>query len=797
VLPWRPLRQWCTPTPVRDAALTRPLAWAAFTLLTSAAVTAGADVSYGVRAATVVSTAVLLLRAARRRDAMAASLVLIATGLLVAATSGVGATIQELITGRSASIGSWTDWLELFYVPFVVAGVLFIPTPPGGRVRIIADATVAAAALWYVTLTLVVEHEDVATHLDAVGRWATAGFAILPTFVIAVLLSVLPRAVPEARRFLLWAAAGMAVVVAADLCFAIATWRDSYDPASWMAALHQAGLAILLAAAVTAKRMRPVPTPSLPLASTSGVSAMLPFLPLGGAVALVFIRYLGQQDISHAETLPLVLLGTSVFVRHAASVRDHGLLVASLERRERAALEEALRDPLTGLDNRVSFVDTLGVHLADPAAHPVAVALLDLNDFKDVNDNHGHDTGDQLLQACAERLLTIAPDGACVARLGGDEFALCQPRANDGGRGLADRIVRAFEAPIEVGRRRFAVRPSVGVVVDERAEGGSGSADAAHLLAHADVAMYQAKATKESPTAPAAVVLGGVEREQAADFIRLREEIGRPQLDQFRVVYQPVVHLRTGVVEGVEALLRWDHPELGEIGPTQFIPLAEQVGSIGVLGRHVLITASGDMARWVAIAPERPLTVGVNLSPRELTDDDLPARVAGVLGARALDPARLVFEITEGALMDELEVAVTLVRELRALGVSVAVDDFGTGYSSLRYLRRFSADVIKIDKEFVQAMPSERRTVALVHSIVDMADALNLRLVAEGIETMAQLEAVRAVGCSLGQGFLFGEVLDGYGMDRLVRSGDTYPVGEDTGGTPRVDRPRRATARRV
>jgi EAL domain-containing protein (putative c-di-GMP-specific phosphodiesterase class I) len=274
------------------------------------------------------------------------------------------------------------------------------------------------------------------------------------------------------------------------------------------------------------------------------------------------------------------------------------------------------------------------------------------------------------------------------------------------------------------------------------------------------------------------VILTGAERARAASLIRLRDEISHPDLSQFRVVYQPIVELSSGRIRGVEALLRWNHPELGNIRPDHFIPLSEQVGTVTMLGEHVLETAVRDLRTWAEVAPDVRIAMGVNLSPRQLIDDDLPERVADLLDAHGHERDLLVLEITEGALMQDLELAARMVAALRDSGVSVAIDDYGTGYSSLRYLRRFAADVVKIDREFVQSMATDVRTTALMESVMQMAAALDLQTIAEGIETVEHLRAAQALGCELGQGFLFSKGVPADQITALVRAKHVYSITE-------------------
>jgi EAL domain-containing protein (putative c-di-GMP-specific phosphodiesterase class I) len=253
----------------------------------------------------------------------------------------------------------------------------------------------------------------------------------------------------------------------------------------------------------------------------------------------------------------------------------------------------------------------------------------------------------------------------------------------------------------------------------------------------------------------------------------LREALG---LGQMWVAYQPVVDLVTGEIVAVEALLRWKHPAYGHVSPATFIPLAERVGSVTVLGDFVFRTALDDLARWTEVSGTA-ITVGVNVSPRHLTDPYLPDTLTALLVERGLTPRRLGVEVTEEALVDDIDAVAGTVTALRAAGINVAVDDFGTGYSSLRYLRRFDANIVKIDQEFVQAAPDEPRTEALVGSVVTMAQALDVFCVAEGIETLEQLALVRAAGCHYGQGYLLAKPMPAEQVERLVVARHVYPVG--------------------
>jgi diguanylate cyclase (GGDEF)-like protein/PAS domain S-box-containing protein len=409
---------------------------------------------------------------------------------------------------------------------------------------------------------------------------------------------------------------------------------------------------------------------------------------------------------------------------------------------------QAFHDALTGLPNRTLLLQRIDRELAQPSGGDrLALLLLDLDDFKFINDTHGHQAGDAVLAEIGERLHHAVRASDIVARLGGDEFAVLMSGAGSDIDYVAQRLVDAVERPVCTDGRRFVVHASVGIVF---ADGGHDET-AQSLLAHADIALYEAKARDKGGI----VVIEGDERAAAAQQVHLREQIAQPDLRDFRVVYQPMVDVATGRLRGVEALLRWHHPELGVISPASFIPLAEHGGSIATLGWFVLETACRQLAEWGAAAPGEHLAMGVNVSILQLHDPAFVTRVCALIVEHGLSAGQLVLEITEQSIAHDFETAVGVVAELRQAGVSVAVDDFGTGYSSLRYLHRFAADVVKIDRSFIANLSGSAHTQKLVRSVIEMAKSLDLQSVAEGIETERQLEIVQALGCEIAQGYLF------------------------------------------
>jgi diguanylate cyclase (GGDEF)-like protein len=408
----------------------------------------------------------------------------------------------------------------------------------------------------------------------------------------------------------------------------------------------------------------------------------------------------------------------------------------------------AWHDPLTGLPNRALFGDrvTHAIAARRREQRPLAVLFCDLDGFKAVNDQHGHDAGDAMLCVVAERLRSCIRPGDTVARLGGDEFAVLLESLTGaaGAREVSDRIIAAVRAPATLSGRAVTIGVSIGIATF------TGVEDAEQLLRNADLAMYRAKSLGKSR----AVAFEPSMHAQVVERLELHTELRKAMaLDQLHLLYQPVVDLRTGVVTGFEALIRWHHPVHGLVDPTTFIGIAEENGLIGPIGAWVLDKAFADAQEWTRSA-DRPLTVGVNVSGRQLTDGALLDQVCRLRTDRASD-VQLVLEITESVLVGDDEQSVSVLRALRELGVRLAIDDFGTGYSSIGYLHHLPVDILKIDRSFVGGIALGGRVAALVEAILAMGRSLDLRMVAEGIEDIRQVAALRGIGCELGQGFLF------------------------------------------
>ena len=411
--------------------------------------------------------------------------------------------------------------------------------------------------------------------------------------------------------------------------------------------------------------------------------------------------------------------------------------------------QQGLRDALTGLANRTLLIETADRLLDRPG--PVAVLVVDVDDFKDVNDSRGHAVGDQLLVAVGERLRSSVRPGDEVARLGGDEFAVVVAGGPEVARRLADRMLASLATPVMVAGRPHTPHVSIGIAGTASAEERS----ALTLLRNADLAMYLAKAAGKNRQMTYADGMAQAAETKADLLEDLAVAAGAGQLE---VYYQPTIDLALGATVGYEALLRWHHPTRGAVPPADFIPLAEEGGHIVELGRWVLAQATAQAARWSA-ETGRPIGIAVNLSPRQLQDDDVLRTVEEALRASGLPASQLTLEVTEGVLVHDVDDVVTQLSALRALGVRIAIDDFGTGYSSLSYLRRLPADIVKIDRSFVKDLDNGGRSTTLVASIIELARSLRLEVVAEGVETREQQDVLETLACSHAQGYLFGRPL--------------------------------------
>jgi diguanylate cyclase (GGDEF)-like protein/PAS domain S-box-containing protein len=436
---------------------------------------------------------------------------------------------------------------------------------------------------------------------------------------------------------------------------------------------------------------------------------------------------------------------------------------------ERHRLETELRhrafhDSLTGLANRALLRDRIE-HAMSRRNCEAALMVIDLDGFKRINDSLGHLAGDHALVVVADRLRAVSRSGDTIARLGGDEFALLieDPMSPEEIQVLGGRLIESVAQPFDWQDHAVVVGASVGVAFVEL-----GLHNADDLIRNADVGLYAAKAAGRGQVRSFDSSMFEVARTRFELENDLRDAVGRQELF---LQYQPIVELDTGQANGFEALVRWQHPTRGRLSPDQFIPIAEETGLIVPLGRWVLDRACGDLASWTRTHPQAErLYMSVNLSAQQLEDPHLVSDVQVALSRAGLEPGRLVLEITETALMHDMQAALARLNALRALGIRLSVDDFGTGYSSLSYLRQFPIDTVKIDKSFIDGVFEGGDDATFVGAILRLSEALKLDTLAEGIETEDQADALRQLGCHLGQGFHYAKPLDPADVEALLRA---------------------------
>jgi diguanylate cyclase (GGDEF)-like protein len=450
------------------------------------------------------------------------------------------------------------------------------------------------------------------------------------------------------------------------------------------------------------------------------------------------LTYRLLQGILLAATPGLLMLGVVLSLR----------ILQQRKRMEDRVNHMAFHDELTSLPNRLMLSQRLDQALSRHrrAGSPLAILFLDLDRFKVINDSLGHETGDVLLRQVADRLRTQSREGDTVARMGGDEFVVLIENYGN----LPDictraqRLVEQLSAPYMLGSNDCHVTVSIGISVFP-ADGS----DAQSLLKAADVAMYRAKDTGRNGYLfySAAMNVHTIERlEMESD---LRHALDR---NEFLLHYQPMVDVATGLITGIEALLRWNHPRRGLISPMEFVPLAEETGLIASIGEWVLATACAQTKAWQDHGLSK-LNVAVNLSARQFADPMLLSKLTGIIRRSGLDPSRLELEITESLVMSHGESAIAVLQKLKAIGVRIAIDDFGTGYSSLAYLKRFPIDTIKVDRSFIRDIPTDAGDKQITRAIIAMAHSLRLRVVAEGVETADQLKFLRSQQCDTVQGY--------------------------------------------
>jgi diguanylate cyclase (GGDEF)-like protein len=460
----------------------------------------------------------------------------------------------------------------------------------------------------------------------------------------------------------------------------------------------------------------------------------------------------------YANLFVIATIGLAVLLY----VRAHRL-AREIRRRRRAEAEArvlARHDPLTGIPNRRLFNERFDRCLAETrrAARSFALLSLDLNRFKAVNDIHGHTTGDRLLVAVAGRLRQLTRPEDSLARLGGDEFALAVCGADrDLAERVATRMVTALAQPFEIDGKVIEIGASVGIALYP-----GDADDASTLMQRADLAMYRAKAGGRNRHVFFDPVTDHVRRERTLLEVDLRQAVATDALVPY---YQPLVSLEQGRIVGFEMLARWDHPARGVLPPDLFIPIAEDIGLIGELSMNLIRRALKDAATW-----DPTLFLSVNIAPDQFRDPGLAEAILAALAEADFPPGRLEVELTETALVADLQTARMTISKLKDAGVRIAIDDFGKGYSSLYYLRELPFDVVKIDQAFVNTRRTNQESPKIIAAVIGLSEALGLTTVAEGIEEGIDADWLRAQGCKVGQGYFYSRPLPAAEMARLLSS---------------------------
>ncbi len=669
----------------------------------------------------------------------------------------------ELLNASAEPFPSFADAGFLVFPPAAMVGLWFYPSAGTGaraRARLVLDGSTVAASLFLISW---------ATALGAVyhgGGESAFAFTVSMAYplgdlaLLTMAILVLARSTARRRLPLLLMGCGMAAMAFSDSAFTYLNAIGDYHTGALTDLGWPAAFALLAIAAVADRDAgEHVEVAGMP----SRTRIFLPYAMLPVAVAVIAQQLLTGSSIDLVERVSVGALLILVFVRQLVTVAENTQLVREVELREGQLRHQAFHDPLTGLANRALFDDRLNhaVELHRRDAGPLSVLLLDLDDFKTVNDTLGHPAGDELLVKVAERLRACLRSSDTIARLGGDEFGLLLEAGPESPREVAQRVLGAFSQPFALAAATVRVRSSIGLVAD-----GPDIAElsAVEILRDADIAMYVAKRNGKGSLA----IFAPAMRSSEVDDNELKAELGvAVENGDLHVAYQPIRNLETYELWGVEALARWCHRSLGELTASRFLPLAEQAGLTSLIDDQIMEQACRQFGAWLREGLEAPVALTINVSAARLADPAYPQRVAAVLIGHGVPADRVVIEITESTMIADLEAAGTVTGDLRRLGIRLAIDDFGTGYSSLSLLDHLPVNVLKIHESFARKAADQDRG-ALVSGIVEMSRVLGIIPVAEGIETREQQLVVRGAGCLLGQGFYLGRPVGADGMAALL-----------------------------
>jgi diguanylate cyclase (GGDEF)-like protein len=674
-------------------------------------------------------------RALRSTRRTRASWLLIAAGCAGWAAGEAIWCYYELLQHRDTPFPSLADAGFLVFPVLALVGLLVRPSAAfsgQGRVRVALDATLVAAALFLVSwVTALGEVYDA----GADGTFAQAvslAYPVSDLVLLTVVVIVLGYARAGDRTGLAYVATGLVGLCVADSGFAYLTTVGSYGEVNLIDAGWVGGFLVIAVAALLDRTGDDTETRLIP----PRTALLLPYLPATVAIAIA-LHELSGPGLDRVASVSATTLVAALVARQMLVLLDNRALMSRIS-------HQAFHDPLTGLANRALFSDRLehALELHRRDLRQVTVLLLDLDDFKTVNDSLGHPAGDELLVRISERLCATVRTGDTVARLGGDEFAVLM---EDGGDpyDVAGRLLMGLDHPVSVAGRDLAVRVSIGLAT---LHPGAGPLDATEMLKRADVAMYAAKRDGKGRLVTYTAALAGGDSQRLDMHAALVADIAAGRID---VAYQPV-HLADGTLRAFEALARWTY-EGESVPPAVFLPLVAKGGQLPRLDEIVLRTALTDASTW----PEDVL-LGVNLSGETLGDLAFAARAGALLRHAGVAPGRLSVELLETTAIHVDEVALQTLRALRGLGVRVTVDDFGAGYASLVRLRTLEPDVIKVDRSLLAAEDDPDRPSPLLTGITELAHRLGAWVVAEGVETETQRSAAIAAGCDAMQGHLLG-----------------------------------------
>lgn len=634
---------------------------------------------------------------------------------------------------------------DVFFVlfPVIACGALLLFwNRSSGQYRslILLDGVIVAGSLFIVSWLLVMGDLYKA---DATGRlefFLSLAYPMFDLVVVTIAAVVLVSASPGQRAVMTLLTVGLIFMAVADSGYAYLSAQSEYASGDLIDIAWVAGLLLLAIAGAAAREST---TDDAGESDMPGwASVWLPFAPLMLAGGVLTAKPPSAAS-GPVLAVGLVLVFT-VLARQFLAVQVSRQLLETVA-------DQALRDPLTGLGNRALFSDRLdhALRMRARTGNSVGLLILDLDDFKFINDTLGHAVGDELLKRAGGRIASTVGAGDTIARLGGDEFAVIIEGDPALPGIVVRRVMEAFERPVYIDGRELSIRPSVGLAVAEPAQSDMTADD---LLKEADLAMYAAKRSRSAApqfghAAPGTEAVEDEEPELLADLRRAIEN------REFTLVYQPKFRLAGGALVGVEALLRWPHPQRGLMLPDEFLPLVRRHGLIDPMTQFVIDTALDDARGWHGAGVDIP--VAVNLFPASLAALELPGRLDRALAARGLDSSALTVEITEDALLDDLGRTRQVLAGLRERGISVAIDDFGSGYSALWYLRDLPVDEVKLDRNFVGPVATDPRAAAVVRAVIDLAHVLLMKTVAEGVENAATADWLRRHGCDIVQGYWF------------------------------------------